>query len=72
MSVIPLTLGLGLMLVGTFIVFFLREQTRSRLSSPERDALLPLAEEKPRVVPAPRSGAEPEAPSDKDQVPSDK
>jgi len=65
MSVIPLTLGLGLMLVGTFIVFFLREQTRSRLSSPERDALLPLAEEKPRVVPARRSSAEPEVTSTK-------
>ena len=63
MSVIPLTLGLSLALVGVFLVFFLREQTRSRLSSPERDALLPLAEEKPRVVPASRSGAEPEVTS---------
>jgi len=67
MSVIPLTLGLGLVLVGVFLVFFLREQARSRLSSPERDALLPLAEEKPRVVPAPRSSKGPEK-----QVPSTK
>jgi len=66
MSVIPLTLGLSLMLVGAFLVFFLREQTRSRLSSPERDALLPLAEETPHVVPARMTG------SNKSQVSSDK
>jgi hypothetical protein len=66
MSVIPLTLGLSLMLVGVFLVFFLREQARSRLSSPERDALLPLAEETPRVVPARMTG------SNKSQVSSDK
>jgi hypothetical protein len=65
MSVIPLTLGLSLVLVGTFLVFFLREHARSRLSSPERDALLPLAEETPRVVPLRRSGAAPEATSPK-------
>ena len=62
MSVIPLTLGLSLVLVGIFLVLFLREQTRSRLSSPERDALLPLAEEMPHVVPARRSGGTPGAP----------
>jgi hypothetical protein len=50
MSVIPLTLGLSLGLVCLFVVFFLREQARSRLSSAERDAMLPLAEETPRVV----------------------
>jgi hypothetical protein len=54
------------MLVGVFLVFFLREQARSRLSSPERDALLPLAEETPRVVPARMTG------SNKSQVSSDK
>ena len=64
MSVIPLTLGLSLVLVGIFLGFFLREQTRSRSSSPERDALLPLAEETPRVVPA-RRGAAPEVTSNK-------
>jgi hypothetical protein len=68
MSVIPLTLGLSLVLVGVFLVFFLREQRRSRLSSPERDALLPLAEEKSHVVPAPQRGAG----SNKSQVSSDK
>ncbi len=66
MSVIPLTLGLGLVLVGVFLVLFLREQMRSRRSSPERDALLPLAEEKPHVVPARMTG------SNKSQVSSDK
>ena len=65
MSVIPLTLGLSLVLVGVFLVFFLREQTRSRLSSLERDALLPLAEEKPHLVPARRSRGRPEVTSNK-------
>ena len=68
MSVIPLTLGLSLVLVGIFLVLFLREQTRSRLSSPERDALLPLAEETPRVVPARRRGAAPEVTCDKNRL----
>ncbi len=48
MSVIPLTLSISLCLVFTFIVFFLREHRRQRFSSAESDALLPLAEEKPR------------------------
>jgi len=46
MSVIPLTLAISLCLVFTFIVFFLREQSRSRLSSPERDSMLPFSPEK--------------------------
>ncbi len=46
MSVIPLTLVISLCLVFTFLVFFLREHARSRLSSPERDSMLPFAEEK--------------------------
>lgn len=46
MSVIPLTLAISLCLVFTFIVFFLREQSRSRLSSPERDSMLPFSGEK--------------------------
>lgn len=45
MSVVPLTLTISLCLVFTFIVFFLREHARGRVSSAERDSLLPLAEE---------------------------
>lgn len=51
MSVIPLTLTISLCLVFTFVVFFLRENAR-RFSSAERDSLLPLAEEKPRLATA--------------------
>ena len=50
MSVVPLTLTISLCLVFTFIVFFLREHARGRLSSAERDSLLPLAEEEPRLA----------------------
>jgi hypothetical protein len=46
MEVVPLTLTISLCLVFTFLVFFLREQARGRLSSPERDSLLPLAGER--------------------------
>ncbi len=56
MSVIPLTLTISLCLVFTFIVFFLRENSRRRFSSAEREALLPLAEETPQVMPAGRKG----------------
>ncbi len=49
MSVVPLTLTISLCLVFTFVVFFLREHARGSLSSAERDSLLPLAEEHPRV-----------------------
>jgi hypothetical protein len=48
MSVIPLTLSISLSLVFTFVVFFLREQTRRSFRSAEREALLPLAGEMPR------------------------
>lgn len=51
MSVIPLTLTISLCLVFTFVVFFLRENAR-RFSSAERDSLLPLSEEKPRLAAA--------------------
>jgi hypothetical protein len=51
MAVVPLTIAISLGLVLTFIVFFLREHARSRLSGAERDSLLPLAEETPRTVP---------------------
>ena len=50
MSVVPLTLTISLCLVFTFLVFFLREHARGPLSSPERDSLLPLAEENPRLA----------------------
>lgn len=49
MSIIPLTLTISLCLVFTFVVFFLREQGR-RFSSAERDSLLPLADETPRLA----------------------
>ena len=45
MDIVPFTLAISLSLVLTFIVFFLREQARGRLSSAERDSLLPLADE---------------------------
>jgi hypothetical protein len=54
MNVVPLTLTISLCLVFTFIVFFLCEHARSRLSSAERDSLLPLAEETPRLAVARR------------------
>lgn len=51
MPVVPLTLTISLCLVFTFVIFFLREHARgSRESSPERDSLLPLAEEQPRAA----------------------
>jgi hypothetical protein len=50
MTVVPLTLSISLCLVFTFVVFFLREQARGRLSSAERDSLLPLAEEIPQLA----------------------
>jgi len=49
MAVVPLTLAISLLLVATFVVFFLREHSRGTASSPERDSLLPLEEETPRV-----------------------
>jgi hypothetical protein len=52
MAVIPLTLTISLCLVFTFVVFFLREQLRPRFGSAESEALLPLAEEARRLVPA--------------------
>jgi hypothetical protein len=49
MAVIPLTLTISLCLVFTFVVFFIREHARGRVSCAERDSLLPLASEKRRV-----------------------
>ncbi len=48
MSVIPLTVFLSLLLVALFVVLFAREQRRRPFSSPERDSLLPLADETSR------------------------
>lgn len=48
MSVVPLTVIISLSLVFSFLIFFLREHARGRLSSAERDSLLPLAEENAR------------------------
>jgi hypothetical protein len=50
MAIVPLTLTISLCLVFTFIIFFLREHARGRLSSAERDSLLPLADETPLVA----------------------
>jgi hypothetical protein len=65
MSVIPLTIFFSLLLAGTFVVLFAREQRRRHLTSPERDSLLPLADETPLIVPAhppaPAAHAAPEA-----------
>jgi len=49
LPVIPLTISVSLCLVFTFVLFFLREQTR-RFSNAERESLLPLAEETPRLA----------------------
>jgi len=59
MSVVPLTLTISLCLVFTFVLFFLREYSRHRFSSAESEALLPLADEIPRVVTTPSQSAEP-------------
>lgn len=50
MSVIPLTVFFSLLLAGFFVVLFLREQRRRHLTSPERDSLLPLADEYPQTA----------------------
>jgi hypothetical protein len=50
MSVVPLTVVISLCLVFSFVVFFLREHARGRVSSAERDSLLPLAEETARLA----------------------
>ena len=49
MPVVPLTLTISLTLVFTFVIFFLREHARGRVSSAERDSLLPLNEETPKI-----------------------
>ena len=53
MPIVPLTVTIGLCLVFTFVVFFLLEHARGRVSSAERDSLLPLGEETPRLARVP-------------------
>lgn len=49
MPVIPLTITVSLCLVFTFVIFFLREYSR-RFSNAERESLLPLGDETPRLA----------------------
>lgn len=53
MPVVPLTITISLTLVFTFVIFFLREHARGRVSSAERDSLLPLADETVRLARVP-------------------
>ena len=50
MSVIPITIFFSLLLAGGFAALFAREQHRRRFASAERDSLLPLADETPRLA----------------------
>lgn len=59
MSVIPLTIFFSLLLAGIFVVLFARQQRRGHLSNPERDSLLPLADEMSRAEPDAPALAEP-------------
>jgi hypothetical protein len=54
MSVIPITIFFSLLLAGFFVVLFLVEQKRRRFGGPERDSLLPLADEEPGGAARPR------------------
>lgn len=49
MAAIPVTIFFSLLLAGAFVALFAREQCR-RTGSAERDSLLPLADEQPRVA----------------------
>jgi hypothetical protein len=53
MSVIPITVFFSLLLAGFFTALFLREQHRRNFAGAERDSLLPLADETPRLAAAP-------------------
>ena len=64
MAIVPLTLTISLTLVFTFVIFFLREHARGRVSSAERDSLLPLGEETSRLA---RVSTEPVALVDRDR-----
>ncbi len=75
MSVVPLTLTLSLFLVLIFIVFFLREHARGNIGGAERDSLLPLNEERPRLarpsVTSNQAAAMPNADHDHDHAEGD-
>jgi hypothetical protein len=58
MAVVPITVAISLALVFIFVALFLREHARARLSNAERDSLLPLAEERPRVEPSKKTPPE--------------
>ena len=62
MSAIPVTLFCSLLLAATFVVLFARDHRRRRFASSERDSLLPLAEERPRVATGNRGHDDPPAP----------
>jgi hypothetical protein len=47
LAIIPFTVVASLCLVFTFVVFFVREQSRVRVRSVEAESLLPLDEETP-------------------------
>jgi hypothetical protein len=53
MSVIPVTIFFSLLLAGLFVVLFAREQRQRPFASAERESLLPLADEQPRVESTP-------------------
>jgi hypothetical protein len=55
MNAILLTVFAGFVLVGLFLVLFLRFRRDAESSSPERDSLLPLEEESVRPAAPPRS-----------------
>ena len=59
MSVIPITVFFSLGLVFVFVALFWREHRRHRFASAERDSLLPLADETPRLAAAPAPAATP-------------
>lgn len=50
MSIIPITVFFSLLLAGGFAALFVREQRRRKFASAERDSLLPLADEAPRLA----------------------
>jgi hypothetical protein len=55
-AVIPITITISLLLVLSFVAFFLREHRREGRGGAERDSLLPLAEETRRPVPPGAAG----------------
>ena len=60
MSVIPITVFLSLGLVFLFVALFLREHCHRHFANAERDSLLPLADEQPRIQTGPASKTPPE------------